>query len=223
MIHVIYCSIFVGALYFRPEGTRLARGFSFGYLFTPITRSIRQSLIATEYNYNFKELSQYYVSDVNNWLLAGSYDTRTAAFSSVILLTAWPLTHFAKAPLYFIFPHTLRVTMTAQKCCQEWERYNAIWNTLDDPENLDLIPFRDNSFHSSRLGPEWTSSPTTPTYPRGSRGRISMLKWLGHDTDLSPDSKTEIKCVCVFGFHKMRGISWLAANQLASQEGLCTM
>ena len=26
-----------------------------------------------------------------------------------------------------------------------------------------------------------------------------------------------------FGFHKMRGITWLAANQLASQEGLCTM
>ena len=25
------------------------------------------------------------------------------------------------------------------------------------------------------------------------------------------------------GFYKMRGISWLAANQLASQEGLCTM
>jgi hypothetical protein len=26
-----------------------------------------------------------------------------------------------------------------------------------------------------------------------------------------------------FGFHKTRGISWLAANQLASQEGLCSM
>ena len=26
-----------------------------------------------------------------------------------------------------------------------------------------------------------------------------------------------------FGFHKMRGMSWLAANQLASQEGLCSM
>ena len=26
-----------------------------------------------------------------------------------------------------------------------------------------------------------------------------------------------------FGFREMRGISWLAANQLASQEGLCTM
>ena len=26
-----------------------------------------------------------------------------------------------------------------------------------------------------------------------------------------------------FGFCEMRGISWLAANQLASQEGLCTM
>jgi hypothetical protein len=27
----------------------------------------------------------------------------------------------------------------------------------------------------------------------------------------------------IFGFHKMRGISWLAADQLASQEGLCSM
>jgi hypothetical protein len=26
-----------------------------------------------------------------------------------------------------------------------------------------------------------------------------------------------------FGFHKTRGISWLAANRLASQEGLCSM
>jgi len=26
-----------------------------------------------------------------------------------------------------------------------------------------------------------------------------------------------------FGFREMRGISWLAANQLASQEGLCTV
>jgi hypothetical protein len=26
-----------------------------------------------------------------------------------------------------------------------------------------------------------------------------------------------------FGFHKMWRISWLAANQLASQEGLCSM
>jgi hypothetical protein len=26
-----------------------------------------------------------------------------------------------------------------------------------------------------------------------------------------------------FGLHKTRGISWLAANQLASQEGLCSM
>ena len=26
-----------------------------------------------------------------------------------------------------------------------------------------------------------------------------------------------------FGFHKMRGISWLAENRLASQEGLCCM
>jgi len=26
-----------------------------------------------------------------------------------------------------------------------------------------------------------------------------------------------------FGFHKMRGISWLAENRLASQEGLCSM
>ena len=26
-----------------------------------------------------------------------------------------------------------------------------------------------------------------------------------------------------FGFREMRGISWLAANQLASREGLCTM
>ena len=27
---------------------------------------------------------------------------------------------------------------------------------------------------------------------------------------------------CISGFREMRGISWLAANQLASQEGLCT-
>jgi hypothetical protein len=26
-----------------------------------------------------------------------------------------------------------------------------------------------------------------------------------------------------FGFHKTRGISWLSANQLASEEGLCSM
>ena len=26
-----------------------------------------------------------------------------------------------------------------------------------------------------------------------------------------------------FGFHKMRGISWLAKNRLASQEGLCSI
>ena len=26
-----------------------------------------------------------------------------------------------------------------------------------------------------------------------------------------------------FGFHKLRGISWLAENRLASQEGLCSM
>ena len=26
-----------------------------------------------------------------------------------------------------------------------------------------------------------------------------------------------------FGFREMQGISWLAANQLASQEGLCTI
>jgi hypothetical protein len=26
-----------------------------------------------------------------------------------------------------------------------------------------------------------------------------------------------------FGFHKMRGIFWLAENRLASQEGLCSM
>jgi hypothetical protein len=26
-----------------------------------------------------------------------------------------------------------------------------------------------------------------------------------------------------FGFHKMRGISWLAEDPLASQEGLCSM
>ena len=26
-----------------------------------------------------------------------------------------------------------------------------------------------------------------------------------------------------FGFREMRGISWLAANQVAAQEGLCTM
>ena len=29
--------------------------------------------------------------------------------------------------------------------------------------------------------------------------------------------------VNTFGFHEMRGISWLAANQLVSQEGLCSM
>jgi hypothetical protein len=26
-----------------------------------------------------------------------------------------------------------------------------------------------------------------------------------------------------FGFHKMRGISWVAENRLASREGLCCM
>jgi hypothetical protein len=26
-----------------------------------------------------------------------------------------------------------------------------------------------------------------------------------------------------FGFHKMRGISWVAQDVLASQEGLCSM
>ena len=26
-----------------------------------------------------------------------------------------------------------------------------------------------------------------------------------------------------FGFREMRGISWLAANQLAAHEGLCTV
>lgn len=86
------------------------------------------------------------MSDVKNWLLVGSRDKRTVAFSSVILLSAWPLTHFAKPPEYFSFPRTLKVTMTAQKCCQEWEWYNDIWNMLDDPENLSLIPVRDNSF-----------------------------------------------------------------------------
>jgi hypothetical protein len=35
--------------------------------------------------------------------------------------------------------------------------------------------------------------------------------------------RTVVSAVMNFGFPKMRGISSLAANQLASQEGLCTM
>ena len=35
--------------------------------------------------------------------------------------------------------------------------------------------------------------------------------------------RTLVSVVWTFGFHEMRGISWLAADQLASQEGLCTM
>ena len=32
-----------------------------------------------------------------------------------------------------------------------------------------------------------------------------------------------VTAVMNFRFHKMRGISWLATNRLASQEGLCSM
>jgi hypothetical protein len=32
-----------------------------------------------------------------------------------------------------------------------------------------------------------------------------------------------VNAVMKLGFHKMRGISWLAANRLASQEGLWPM
>jgi hypothetical protein len=32
-----------------------------------------------------------------------------------------------------------------------------------------------------------------------------------------------VNAIITFGFHKMRKISWLPENQLASQEGLCCM
>ena len=34
---------------------------------------------------------------------------------------------------------------------------------------------------------------------------------------------TTVNTVEPWGFREMRGISWLAANQSASQEGLCTV
>ena len=44
--------------------------------------------------------------------------------------------------------------------------------------------------------------------------------WLAQDTDRW---RRLVSAVMNFGFREMRGISWLAANQLASQEGLCTL
>ena len=34
--------------------------------------------------------------------------------------------------------------------------------------------------------------------------------------------RTLVNAVVIFGFHKMRGISLLAENRLASQEGICS-
>jgi hypothetical protein len=45
------------------------------------------------------------------------------------------------------------------------------------------------------------------------------LSWLRIGTD----GGHSWMCWWTLGFHKMRGISWLAENRLASQEGLCCM
>jgi hypothetical protein len=41
--------------------------------------------------------------------------------------------------------------------------------------------------------------------------------------DMAQDRDRWRAVVNAFGFHKMRGISWLAEDLLASQEGLCFM
>jgi hypothetical protein len=192
MIHVIYCSIFVGALYFRPEGTRMARGFNSGYLFNPITMSIRRSLIATDNNYHFQELSQYYKSDFKNWLLAGSYEKRATAFIWVILLSTWPLTHFTTAREYWSpweHRNALRsgrdVSLTIYAICWMTQRI-WVWSPLG--KIISIIP--DSILNGRQV--QYRPPPTQSC----SKGWISTLKWLEQDVDHSPVSKTEIKFVC---------------------------
>ena len=48
------------------------------------------------------------------------------------------------------------------------------------------------------------------------------MDWIG----LAQDRvrwRTLVSAVMTFGFREMRGISWLAVNQLAAQDGLCTI
>ena len=48
------------------------------------------------------------------------------------------------------------------------------------------------------------------------------MDWIGMAQDRDR-WRTLVSAVMNLRFREMRGVSWLAADQLASQEGLCTM